>query len=156
LEAIKNLDIETITEMINRGAARVLKRAKPTIEFEHPVMLAIDMTYIAYYGQREELVRMQGAPEDKSYDWCHKVATASIVGDNVRFTAAMLPIGDADDHDPEDTLTRRNRIEPAAWSAGSSPSSKSVRTCGSVACSPIESFTPQTWSLHWKIEACST
>jgi IS4 transposase len=64
-------------------------------------MLAIDMTYIAYYGQREELVRVQGAPEDKSYDWCHKVATASIVGDNVLFTVAMLPIGDADDHDPE-------------------------------------------------------
>jgi len=100
LEAIKDLDIETITEMINRGAARVLTRAKPTIEFEHPAMLAIDMTYLAYYGQREELVRVQGAPEDKSYDWCHKVATASIVGDNVLFTAAMLPIGDADDHDP--------------------------------------------------------
>jgi hypothetical protein len=101
LEAIKTLDIETITETINRGAARVLTRAKPTVEFERPVMLAIDMTYIAYYGEREELVRVQGAPENKSYDWCHKVATASIVGDNVLFTAAMLPIGDADDHDPE-------------------------------------------------------
>jgi len=101
LEAIKDLDIEEITEMVNRGAARVLTRAKPTIEFEQPAMLAIDMTYIAYYGEREELVRVQGAPEDKSYDWCHKVATASIVGDNVLFTAAMLPIGDADDHDPD-------------------------------------------------------
>ena len=100
LTAIKDLEIEEITEMVNRGAARVLTRAKPTIEFEHPAMLAIDMTYIAYYGQREELIRVQGAPEDKSYDWCHKVATASIVGDNVLFTAAMLPIGDADDHDP--------------------------------------------------------
>ncbi|MDL0131178.1 transposase [Halobacterium salinarum] len=101
LEAIKTLDIEEITEMINRGAARVLTRAKPYVEFEQPAMLAIDMTYIAYYGEREELVRVQGAPEDKSYDWCHKVATASIVGDNVLFTAAMLPIGDADDHDPD-------------------------------------------------------
>ena len=78
-----------------------MTRAKPTIEFEHPAMLAIDMTYIAYYGQRDELVRVQGAPEDKSYEWCHKVATASIVGDNVLFTAAMLPIGHFDDHDPE-------------------------------------------------------
>jgi hypothetical protein len=101
LEAIKTLDIETITEMINRGAARVLTRAKPYVEFERPVMLAIDMTYIAYYGEREELIRVQGAPEDKSYDWCHKVATASIVGNNVLFTAAMLPIGAADDHDPD-------------------------------------------------------
>lgn len=100
-EAIKDLEIEKITEMVNRGAARVLTRAKPTIEFEQPAMLAIDMTYIAYYGEREELVRVQGAPEDKSYDWCHKVATASIVGDSILFTAAMLPIGDADDHDPD-------------------------------------------------------
>jgi len=100
LAAIKDLDIEEITEMVNRGAARVLTRAKPTIEFEHPSMLAIDMTYIAYYGQRDELVRVQGAPKDKSYDWCHKVATASIVGDNVLFTAAMLLIGDTDDHEP--------------------------------------------------------
>ena len=65
-------------------------------------MIAIDITYIAYYGERDELVRVQGVPEDKSYDWCHMVATASIVGDNVLFTAAMLPIGDADDHDPKD------------------------------------------------------
>jgi hypothetical protein len=101
LEAIKDLDIEEITEMVNRGAARVVTRAKPTIEFEQPAMLAIDMTYIAYYGERDELVRVQGAPEDKSYDWCHKVATASIVGDNVLLTAAMLPIGAADDHDPD-------------------------------------------------------
>jgi len=101
LEAIKDLEIEDITEMVNRGAARVLTRAKPTIEFEQPAMIAIDMTYIAYYGEREELVRVQGAPEDKSYDWCHKVATASIVGENILFTVAMLPIGDADNHDSE-------------------------------------------------------
>ncbi|MEA5389417.1 hypothetical protein VB779_21975 [Haloarculaceae archaeon H-GB11] len=100
-EEIKDLDIEELTVRVNRGAARILTRAKPTIEFEHPAMLAIDMTYIAYYGQRDELVRVQGAPEDQSYDWCHKVATASIVGDNILFTAAMLPSGDADDHDSE-------------------------------------------------------
>ena len=102
LEAIKDLDIEEITAMVNRAAARVLTRAKPYVEFDRPAMIAIDMTYIAYYGERDELVRVQGAPEDKSYDWCHMVATASIVGDNVLFTAAMPPIGDADDHDPAD------------------------------------------------------
>lgn len=101
LEAIKDLDLEEITEMVNRAAARVLTRAKPHIEFERSAMIAIDMTYVAYYGQREELVWVQGAPEDKSYDWCHKFATASIVGDNVLFTIALLPIGDADDHDPD-------------------------------------------------------
>ena len=102
LTAIKDLDITTITEMVNRAAARVLTRAKPCVEFERPAMIAIDITYIACYGDRDELVRVQGAPEDKFYDWCHMVATASIVGENVLFTAAMLPIGDADDHDPAD------------------------------------------------------
>ena len=63
-------------------------------------MIAIDMTYIAYYCDRDEVVHVQGAPDDKSYDWCYKFATASVVGDNIQFTVALLPIGDADDHDP--------------------------------------------------------
>ena len=102
LTAIKDLEPDEITEMVNRGAARVLTRAKPYVEFDRPVMIAIDMTYIAYYGERDEIVRVQGAPKDKSYDWCYKFATASVVGDNIQFTAAMLPIGDADDHDPNE------------------------------------------------------
>ncbi len=102
LTAVKDLDLDEITEMVNRGAARVLTRAKPYVEFDRPVMIAIDMTYIAYYGERDEIVRVQGAPKDKSYDWCYKFATASVVGDNIQFTAAMLPIGDADDHDPNE------------------------------------------------------
>lgn len=101
LEAIKNLSPTDIAEMINRGAARVLTRAKPRLEFETPVMLSIDVTYVAFYGGREELIRVQGAPEDKSYDWCYKFATANVVGDNVHFAAAMLPVGNADSHEPE-------------------------------------------------------
>lgn len=101
LTAIKALEPPAIAEMVNRGAARVLTRAKPSLEFERPVMLAIDITYVAYYGERDELVRVQGAPDDKTYDWCHKFATANVVGDNVLFTAAMLPVVNADNHDPD-------------------------------------------------------
>lgn len=101
LTAIKALKPPAIAEMVNRGAARVLTRAKPSLEFERPVMLAIDITYVAYYGERDELVRVQGAPDDKTYDWCHKFATANVVGDNVLFTAAMLPVVNADNHDPD-------------------------------------------------------
>ena len=100
LEAIKDLSPGDIAEMVNRGAARVLTRAKPRLEFDTPVMLSIDITYVAFYGEREELVRVQGAPEDKSYDWCYKFATANVVGDNVHFAAGMLPVGHADYHDP--------------------------------------------------------
>ena len=101
LEAIKNSSPTEIAEMVNEGAARVLTRAKPRLEFETPVMLSIDVTYVAFYGEREELIRVQGAPEDKSYDWCYKFATANVVGDNVHFAAGMLPVGHADYHDPD-------------------------------------------------------
>lgn len=36
---------------------------------------------------------IQGAPDDNEYDWCHKFATASSVGENLHFTVAMLPVG---------------------------------------------------------------
>jgi hypothetical protein len=101
LESIKDLSPEEIAKMVNRGAARVLTRAKPKLEFETPVMLSIDITYVAYYGDRDELVRVQGAPEDKSYEWCYKFATANVVGENVHFAAGMLPVGHADYHDPD-------------------------------------------------------
>ncbi|MBZ6497185.1 transposase [Haloterrigena longa] len=101
LEAIKDLSPTDIAKMVNQGAARVLTRAKPRLEFETPVMLSIDITYVAFYGEREELVRVQGAPEDKSYDWCYKFATANVVGDNVHFAAGMLPVGHADYHDSD-------------------------------------------------------
>lgn len=101
LESIKALTPTQIAEMVNAGAARVLTRAKPKLEFETPVMISIDMTYVAFYGDREELIRVQGAPEDKSYDWCYKFATANVVGDNVHFAAGMVPVGHADYHDPD-------------------------------------------------------
>ena len=101
LEAIKDLSPEDIAAMVNRGAACVLTRAKPRLEFETPLMLSVDITYVAFYGEREELVRVQGAPEDKSYDWCYKFATANVGADNVHFSARMLPVGHADYHDPD-------------------------------------------------------
>jgi hypothetical protein len=101
LGSIKDFSPTEVAEMVNEGAARVLTRAKPRLEFETPVMLSIDVTYVAFYGEREELIRVQGAPEDKSYDWCYKFATANVVGDNVHFAAGMLPVGHADYHDQD-------------------------------------------------------
>ena len=60
------------------------------------------MTYVAFFGEREELIRVQNAPEDKSSDWCYKFATANVVSDNVHFAAEMQPVGHADYHDPDD------------------------------------------------------
>jgi len=101
LEAIKEMTPEAITAMVNKAAYRTITRAKPHEEFDRPVTLAIDITYVAYYGDREGMIHVQGAPDDKEYEWCHKFATANVVGDNVHFTVAMLPVGEAHYHDSD-------------------------------------------------------
>ena len=111
LEALKDLTVDDIAAMHNAAAARILGRASPYTEFPRPVMLAIDMTYVGYYDDRNEMLWVQGAPEDKEYDWCHKFTTAAIVGDNIHFTVAMLPVGnpearDADAYPGEDRSYR--------------------------------------------------
>jgi hypothetical protein len=95
LDPIHQLEVQEITDMVNRGAERALTRIKPYAEFPEPVFLAIDATYVAYYGDRDEMEWVQGAPDDKEYNWCHKFATATIVGDNVHMVVGMLPIGNA-------------------------------------------------------------
>jgi len=54
------------------------------------------MTYIAYYGDRDELEMVMGAPGTKAYDWCFKFATLTVVGENVKFTLAMRPVQKGD------------------------------------------------------------
>lgn len=93
LEAIKELRVEEIAAMHNAAAGRLLTRAKPHAEFSRRVLLAIDITYVAYYGEREGMAWVQGAPPEKEFNWCHQFATAAVIGDNAHFTVAMLPIG---------------------------------------------------------------
>jgi hypothetical protein len=78
----------------------IITAAKRHLQFNRPVDLAIDITYVAYYGERGKEVNtgpdqapvvVQGAPPTKDYEWCYKFATASIVGDNVKFTLAVRP-----------------------------------------------------------------
>jgi len=44
------------------------------------------MPYVAYYGDRDE--EQMDAPT-KSYDRCHKFATATALGNNFKYTLAM-------------------------------------------------------------------
>lgn len=99
LDSIHQLEVQEITDMVNRGAERALTRIKPHSEFPEPVYLAIDATYVAYYGEREGMEWVQGAPENKEYRWCHKFATATIVGENVYMVVGMIPIGNAEARD---------------------------------------------------------
>lgn len=99
LDPIHELEVQEITDMVNRGAERALTRIKPYAEFPEPVYLAIDATYVGYYGDRDEMEWVQGAPKDKEYSWCHKFATATIVGENVHMVVGMIPIGNAEARD---------------------------------------------------------
>lgn len=96
LNSIHELAIEEVTDMVNEAAGRALTRIKPYADFPEPVFLAIDITYVAYYGDREEMEWVSGTPDHKQYDWCHKFATATLVGDGVHMVAGMIPVGNAE------------------------------------------------------------
>ncbi|MDQ2055894.1 transposase [Halobellus sp. H-GB7] len=96
LDPIQELSIEAITKMVNRAAERAVTRIKPHAEFPNPVFMAIDITYVAYYGDREEMEWVTGTPDHKQYSWCHKFATATLVGDGVHMVVGMLPVGNAE------------------------------------------------------------
>lgn len=102
LEAIKELTVQGITDMVNRAAERALTRIKPYAEFPNPVFMAIDITYVAYYGEREEMEWVSGTPDHKQYDWCHKFATATLVGDGVHMVVGMLPVGNPEQVDNDE------------------------------------------------------
>lgn len=102
LNAVKQMDVDGITRIINTALQKTYARAKPRLkEHEHDngsrfgtrAEVAFDVTYVAYYGDRDEMNWVQGAPEDKSYNWCHKFATAVIVGENTHYTVAVRPLG---------------------------------------------------------------
>lgn len=58
----------------------MVHEAKHHFEFDRPTDVAIDMTYVAYYGDREEVEMIMGTPDSKAYDWCYKFATLTVVG----------------------------------------------------------------------------
>jgi hypothetical protein len=91
LHNIKRLEPKDIQAMVNKGIGRMVSKAKQHVQFDRPADVAIDMTYVAYYGDRDEIEMVMGAPSTKSYDWCYKFATLTVVGENVKFTLAIHP-----------------------------------------------------------------
>ena len=102
LEAVKDLSVQRIGEVLNFALQKTYTRALPLLKnaeqqggnrFGTRARVAIDITYVAYYGDREEMEWFQGAPEDKEYRWCHKFATITIVGDNTHYVVGVTPLG---------------------------------------------------------------
>jgi len=105
LEALKQMSVEEIATVLNFALRKAYTRAKPRIrELEHDngsrfgtrAKVALDITYVAYYGDRDEMNWVQGAPEDKGYTWCHKFATVVIVGENTHYVVGVCPLGSTD------------------------------------------------------------
>jgi len=97
LESIKDLSVNEIAEQINFALRKTYTRAKPKLEqidnFDTDVMVALDITYVGYWSDGDEIEWIQGAPKDKEYDRCFKFATAAIVGQHTHFTVAAFPLG---------------------------------------------------------------
>ncbi|MFC6770091.1 transposase [Halorubrum pallidum] len=105
LKALKQMSVEKITTVLNFALQKIYTRAKPRLkELEHDngsrfgtrAKVALDITYVAYYGDRDEMKWIQGAPDDKGYTWCHKFATVVIVGQNTHYVVGMCPLGSTD------------------------------------------------------------
>ncbi len=104
IESVKEMSVDEITETVNDALEKTYTRAKPMLNKlgqSYNVLLAIDITYVAYWGETEGLEWLQGAPDDKEYRWCHKFATAIIVGENTHFTVGVQPLGSVDYADNE-------------------------------------------------------
>ncbi len=105
LDSIKEMSVDEIAKVMNFALQKTYTRAKPRLHqldnFDTHVMLAIDITYVAYYGDRDEMEWVMGAPDDKEFDWCHMFATATIVGQNTHYTVGVLPLGSMEYADNE-------------------------------------------------------
>ncbi|WP_262174523.1 transposase [Haloarcula laminariae] len=102
LESMKQMSVEQIGRVMNFALRKTYTRAKPRLQqlenndgsrFGVRSKIALDITYVAYYGDRDEMQWVQGTPEDKGYDWCHKFATVVIVGENTHYVVGVCPLG---------------------------------------------------------------
>ncbi|MDZ5811533.1 transposase [Halorubrum sp. AD140] len=105
LESVKEMSVDQIATVMNFALRKTYTRAKPRLrELENEstgrfgvrANVAIDITYVAYYGELDEMEWLQGAPDDKEYTWCHKFATICIVGENTHFVLGVCPLGNVE------------------------------------------------------------
>jgi hypothetical protein len=105
LETMKQMSVDEIATVMNFALRKAYTRAKPRLnELEHDsgsrfgtrAKIALDITYVAYYGEEDGMDWLQGPPVDKNYERCHKFATAVIVGENTHYVVGVTPLGSTD------------------------------------------------------------
>jgi hypothetical protein len=78
--------------MINGAIGEMVWAAEQYSSRDRHADVAIDITYIAHYGNLDGFQMSTGTPPSESYSWCYKMATISIVGEEVKFTLGMRPL----------------------------------------------------------------
>jgi len=78
--------------MINGAIGEIVWDAERYCSIDRHADVAIDITYVAYYGDRDEFQMSTGGPPSKSYSWCYKMATISIVGEEIKLTLGIRPL----------------------------------------------------------------
>lgn len=79
LESIKDLSVDELAQLFNSALKKTYLRAKPKLDeldnFDTNVMVALDITYMAYWGEEDGIEWLQGVPKEKEYKKCFKFAT---------------------------------------------------------------------------------
>ena len=92
LQYIMQLDAMEIVSMVNGAIGEMLWTAERYYSIDRHADVANDITYVAYSGDCDEFQMSTGAPLSKSYSWCYKMATISIVGKEIKLTLGMRPL----------------------------------------------------------------
>lgn len=87
MEHIKRLDA-TVASMVN-GTSGMFFLLSGTLRGITTPNVAVYITYVAHDGDRDEFQMSIGTPLSASYSWGDKMATTSIVGEEVTFTLAI-------------------------------------------------------------------
>ena len=59
---------------------------------DRSVTVAIDITNWEYYGDRGDAEMVMGTKSGDEHEWAYRFATLTVVGENVAFTPAMMPV----------------------------------------------------------------
>ena len=59
---------------------------------DRSITVAIDITNWEYYGNRADAEMVLGTKSGDKHEWAYRFATLTVVGENVAFTPAMVPL----------------------------------------------------------------
>lgn len=100
LRTVKQFDVDDIRESFDEAIGYLVDAVSDDIAFRRSVVAAIDVTTVRYYGDRDGMAMVNGVPGEHAY--AYKLATLSIIGNNVPLVLAVEPIRNDspwDDHD---------------------------------------------------------